>query len=498
MIYDSYSSVVLLLILLFPFAGALAVLFAGHSIERIRLFALLAVALNLILSSSVLFGEGMLWSGQSLFWQIGVYDTNPLIPYINASFGLELDGLSSPLVVLTNLLGFVAIIASWSMDLRVREYYFWLLLLLSGVIGVFLSTDLLFFFLFWEIELVPMYLLISVWGTGNKQYSAMKFVLYTLLGSGFMLMAILALRFSVGSFGIHEITIAGQENLISAPFLSLYFIYIMLLLGFLVKLPVWPFHTWLPDAHTDAPTAVSILLAGILLKMGGYGLIRMNLAFFPDISAEFSSFLSALAAFSIIYGAVIVFRQTDIKRVIAYSSVSHMGLVLLGVSSTTIIGVTGAALQMVAHGTITGLLFLVVGLIYDRTHTRHIPHLGGLISNAPIIGISFIFGGLASLGLPFLSGFVAELTVFIGSYSMNPLQTAVGAFGIVLTAGYILWTVERVFYGSPKEQFSDVKDTYFIDKLAIILLIVPIIGIGVYPKFIFNVIKDSIIPLVGN
>jgi NADH-quinone oxidoreductase subunit M len=266
------------------------------------------------------------------------------------------------------------------------------------------------FFLFWELELLPMYMLISQWGTGRRIYSATKFLIYTLAGSAFMLVAFLVLGFEAGTFDIAALT----ENPPTDAFVPLAVVFWAVMLAFLVKLPVFPVHTWLPDAHTDAPTAVSVMLAGVLLKMGGYGILRIALPILPEQARDFSVALAVLAGFSVIWGAIITLRQTDLKRLVAYSSVSHMGYVLLGVSALGAVGLTGAALQMFTHGTITGLLFVMVGLVYDRTHTREISQMSGLMHRMPLIGVVFIIAGLASLGLPGLSGFVAEITTFLG------------------------------------------------------------------------------------
>lgn len=459
--------------------------------------ATIAIALDLALALAVWIGQESARSAEGFAWRVGDYGTDPWIPGVNAVFSLGIDGLSLPLVLLTGLLGLTAVLASWHVKSRVREYHVWLLILLTGVQGVFIAKDLLLFFLFWEVELVPMYFLIAIWGTGNKEYSAMKFVLYTLFGSAFMLLGVLALRFSVGSFDMEAITLAGQQGLIKPAFLSLDMLSFFFLLAFAIKLPVWPLHTWLPDAHTDAPTAVSVLLAGVLLKMGGYGLIRINLGFFPDTMERWAPILAVFATINILYGAVIVFRQTDLKRLIAYSSVSHMGLVLLGVASLGVVGVSGAALQMFAHGTITGLLFLVVGLIYDHAHTRHIPDLGGIGARMPLIGAVFVLAGLASLGLPLLSGFAAELTVFLGTFSAHPIATGLAVVGVVLTAGYILWTVERILFGPEKPRFASLEDARPVDVVAMALLIVPIVVVGVYPALVVDVFRTVVAPLVG-
>ena len=356
---------------------------------------------------------------------------------------------------------------------------------------------MLLFFLFWEVELVPMYFLIAMWGTGHREYSAMKFVLYTLFGSAFMLVGVLALRFAVGSFDMEVMTLAGQEGTLRIAFLGLDAIFLMFLIAFAIKLPVWPLHTWLPDAHTDAPTAVSVLLAGVLLKMGGYGLIRINVGMFPDEMSQWAPLLVILSVISVLYGAAVVFRQTDLKRLVAYSSVSHMGLVLLGVASLGAVSVTGAALQMFAHGTITGLMFLVVGIIYENAHTRHIPDLGGLMARMPVVGAVFVLAGLASLGLPLLSGFAAELMVFLGSFDAYPIATGLAVLGIVLTAGYILWTVERVLLGPLRERWQSVKDASPADFVAMALLVIPIIIVGVYPALVADVFRDGVMLLVG-
>ncbi len=482
------------LIVFLPVAGAAVLAIGGRNALRVRRIALIAMIADLALA-------GYAWlaytANGTLIEQLGSYGADAWIPGVNSSYLLIIDGLSMPLIFLTALLGVVAVLGSWHVKERVREYHFWLLLLLTGVQGVFAAGDLLLFFLFWEVELAPMYFLIALWGTGHREYSAMKFVLYTLLGSAFMLVAVLAMRFAIGSFDMQAMTLAGQEETLRIAFIGLDAIFLMFLVAFAIKLPVWPLHTWLPDAHTDAPTAVSVLLAGVLLKMGGYGLIRMNVGMFPGEMEQWAPLLVVLAVISVLYGAVIVFRQTDLKRLVAYSSVSHMGLVLLGVASLGAVSVTGAALQMFAHGTITGLLFLVVGIIYESAHTRHIPDLGGLMARMPIVGAVFVFAGLASLGLPLLSGFAAELMVFLGSFDVYPWATGLAAFGIVLTAGYILWTVERVLLGPMKTRWQAVKDATWADFAAMALLVVPIIIVGVYPALVADVFFESVTLLVG-
>ena len=309
---------------------------------------------------------------------------------------LAIDGISAPLILLTGLLGIVSIFASWNVSERTKEHFMWLLALQGAVVGVFTSMDFLLFFLFWELELIPMFFLISIWGTGRKEYSAMKFLIFTILGSAFMLIGILVIFAGTGTFDMMKISeLMPTANLI----MPIGILFLFMSIGFAVKLPVFPFHTWLPDAHTDAPTAASVMLAGVLLKMGGYGLLRVSAGMFPDQLEKYAWLLALFGVINIIYGAAITIRQTDLKRLIAYSSVSHMGFVLLGLSAVgggiTSLAMTGAALQMFTHGTITGLLFLTIGFIYERTHTRHIPDLGGLARRMPIFTVSLVVAGLA-------------------------------------------------------------------------------------------------------
>ena len=424
---------------------------------------------------------------------------------LKASYLLAVDGLSAPLVALTGLLGLCAVLASWHVSLRVKEYFFWLLLLQSAVMGVFTSLDLLLFFLFWELELVPMYMLISIWGSGRKEYSAMKFLIFTILGSAFMLVAIVAVFLTpdVGTFNIIELSGPGAMLVSAATLLPLAWLFWLFFVAFAVKLPTWPLHTWLPDAHTDAPTAASVMLAGVLLKMGGYGLLRINVGLFPDQSWEFAWVLVALGVISVLYGAVVTMRQTDLKRLIAYSSVSHMGLVLLGIGSVgasggtlTITGLSGAAMQLFTHGTITGLLFLAVGLVYEKTHTRYIPDLGGLAGRMPFVAAAMLIAGLASLGLPGLSGFVSELLVFLGAFRAYDWPTVLAVLGIVLAAGYILWMMERAFFGPRRDRFANLSDASLVEAAPLALMVICIIGVGVYPAILTDMFDSALEPMV--
>lgn len=479
-----------------PIFGAiiLAILIKGN--RNIRLFAAIVAIADL--SLAILAFLCYKTSGQTGFGLIDQFNwinsTN-----INVQYQLGIDGISAPLILLTGILGFCAIFASWSVKSRVKEYFVWLLILQASVMGVFTSLDLIMFFIFWELELIPMYFLISIWGSGRKEYSAMKFLVFTILGSVFMLVSIVAIFLSPQINTLDIIKLSEQGISASALIIPASVAFWFFFVAFAVKLPIWPLHTWLPDAHTDAPTAVSVMLAGVLLKMGGYGLIRISVGLFPELAQSYAHIIAILAVIGVLYGALVTLRQTDLKRLIAYSSISHMGLVLLGIASIGIgtnyispVGLTGAAMQMFTHGTIAGLLFLMVGLIYERTHTRYIPDLGGIASKMPIISVAFVIAGLASLGLPGLSGFAAEILVFLGAFEAFPWHTGLAAFGIVLAAGYILWMIQRVLFGSERSRFAELSDVTVIEAIPVVVLVASTIIVGIYPALITDVFSIGV------
>lgn len=485
-------------IVFLPLAGAMIILLLLKDARQIRLWAaaVTVVELALALAAFVIFRtEDYRRVGD--MEMVEVY--RDWIPALNIQYHLGVDGLSTPLVLLTALLGMCAVFASWQVQLRVKEYFMWLLVLQTAVTGVFVSLDFVLFFIFWELELLPMYFLISIWGSGRKEYSAMKFLIFTLLGSAFMLVGILALYFSEGTFNIVDLqNVDGAQFILPAGT-----IFALLFGAFAVKLPVWPVHTWLPDAHTDAPTAVSVMLAGVLLKMGGYGMIRMAVGIFPGKAQEYAWVLAFLAVVSVLYGAVVTVRQTDLKRLVAFSSISHMGYVLLGISSVvgvggavSSVGLTGAAMQMFTHGTITGLLFLLVGLVYDKAHTRHIPDMGGLAAHMPIIAVAFLVAGLASLGLPGTSGFVSELLVFLGTFQVWSWITALAVFAIVITAGYILWMIQRTFFGPSLQRFASLGDATVVEAVPMAVLVITIMVVGVYPAVVSDVFTQGLEPII--
>ena len=435
----------------------------------------------------------------------------------NIHYFLGVDGLSLPMVILNALLTMLAVIGGWQKP-RVKDYLALLLILEAGVMGVFLALDLLLFFLFWEVELAPMFLLIGIWGSDvvkhgmpGRIYSAWKFLLYTFFGSIFMLVGILFLYFNSGGgtasmqyFSTHFISGSVQIPLVGVTMSLQLLTFLLIFMAFAVKIPMFPFHTWLPDAHTDAPTEVSVILAGVLLKMGAYGLIRICLTLFPAGVHEFSGWLVALAVINILYGAGICLVQKDMKKLIAYSSVSHMGIILLGVAAAAGTGdmafrmaaLTGATVQMFSHGIITGLLFFCVGVIYDHAHTREIAAFGGVAKKMPWLGTMFTFAAMASVGLPGLAGFVAEYMVFTGSFRIWTVPTAMAVFTMILTAGYLLWMIKRVFFGPFNTKWSWLPDANRRELVPLIVLAVVIVVVGVYPKPLIDVITPSLTQLM--
>jgi len=416
------------------------------------------------------------------------------IAHFDIQYLLGVDGLGLAMVVLTALLGLVAVLISWNIELRPKEYFAWLLLLEMSLLGVFTALDFLLFFIFWEIELIPMYFLISIWGTGRKVYSAWKYVFFTFFGSAFMLVGLLVLGFAADTF---DLRVLSQMEIRDA-LLPTQVLFFLLIFGFAIKLPVFPFHTWLPDAHTDAPTAVSVMLAGVLLKMGGYGMLRICLSILPDVARDASVWLAVFGVVNILYGAMVTLVQTDLKRLIAYSSISHMGYVLLGLSALGQVGLTGAGMQMFTHGLITGLLFVVVGMVYDRAHTRQIGELSGLAHQMPMIAVVMVIAGLASLGLPSTAGFVSEMMVFLGTFDKHGALTILGVIGILLTAGYILWMIQRVFLGERLPRWEGLGDaTAWWERAVLVSMVAVIFLIGIYPAVLADVIEAGVEPIVG-
>lgn len=414
------------------------------------------------------------------------------IPQIGVQYLLGVDGISVSMVILTLLLSFLACIGSFGIKERRKEYYFLYLLLVTGMLGTFLALDLFFFYVFWEVVLVPMYFLIGIWGGPRKEYAAIKFFLYTLAGSLFMLLGILALYFhaSPHTFDMLEL---GK---LTYPRLFQQLVFLALFLGFAIKVPIWPFHTWLPDAHVEAPTPISVLLAGVLLKMGTYGFFRISYPLLPEGAVWFQPYLGILAVIGIIYGGFVALAQKDFKKMVAYSSVSHMGFVLLGLAAFTIDGFNGALLQMFNHGTITGGLFLLVGVLYDRSHTRDLDRFGGLGVKMPVYSGILIFFSLASLGLPGLSGFVSEFLCLLGMFPVYRWFVILSCLGIILAATYLLYMIQRVLLGPLNPKWNDLSDINAREIFTLVPLMIPILLIGVYPKIVLNYITPALASLL--
>ena len=425
-------------------------------------------------------------------------------------YSLGADGLSILMLILNAFLSFLAVIGSWNIQPRQKFYMALILFLETGVAGVFASFDLFLFFLFWEIELIPMFLLIGIWGGARREYAAWKFLLYTLVGSAFTLGGIFLLYFATGgqTASFQHLAEAGPKLGGTIPFFGAALalpvvIFILICVAFAVKMPMWPVHTWLPDAHTEAPTAVSVLLAGILLKMGAYGLIRIGFGFLPQGLEPIAPWLGIIGAVSVLWGAGASMVQRDMKRMIAYSSVSHMGYISLGVGAAAVAtsaglldfrqaALTGAALQMFTHGTITGLLFFCVGVLYDRAHTREIDIFGGIGKVMPVLMLLYSVACFTSLGLPGGSGFVAEYLTFTGAYATLPVQTILAVFGIVLTAGYLLWMLRRSFYGALNPKWAWLTDASLRERAILVSLAVVILFVGIYPAPIIDLLTPSL------
>ena len=476
-----------------PAVGAVLTILAGRG-KAARMIALLSTGVTLACAVWVYVAYSLQAGG------IQFESFVPFIPRIGSALRIGVDGISLPMVLLNAFLCFLVVLISWNLELRPQLYFVLVQFLESAVTGVFVSLDLFVFFLFWELELAPMFLLIGIWGGPRREYAAMKFIIYTIAGSAFMLVGILALFFLTasptagGSFDFSAISV-GAKALAPATQALMFG---LMFVGFAVKVPIVPFHTWLPDAHVEAPTPISVLLAGILLKMGGYGLIRLCVTLLPDGARILAPVLVLLGTVGVIYGAMLALAQIngDLKKMIAYSSVSHMGYVIIGMAALTATGIQGAVMQMFTHGTVTALLFTMVGLVYDRTHTRIIPDMSGLAPKMPFIATGFVMAGLASLGLPGMNGFIGEFLVFIGAFPVWPVYTAIAAFAIVLTAGYITWMLMRVFFGRLDEhKWHALTDADGREKFVVAALLGVIILTGVWPSAVADVIAIGVAPI---
>jgi NADH-quinone oxidoreductase subunit M len=455
-------------------------------------------------ASSFQFMEKFTWINITGFSWIG---------QIKIDYFLGIDGLSVLMVLLTAIITFIAAISSWNINKSIKGYFALFLLLDTGMMGVFVALDFFLFYIFWELMLLPMYFLIGVWGGPRKEYAAIKFFLYTLLGSVFILIVMIGLYFSTYEtladgtkvFTFNMLAMMNSANYTAGGILSplnpdnLRFIaYIALFIGFAIKIPMFPFHTWLPDAHVEAPTPISVILAGVLLKMGTYGILRLSFPIFPEITHQLIWYIALFGMINIIYGALCAMAQKDFKKLIAYSSVSHMGFVMLGMASLNTLGISGAVLQMFNHGTITAMLFLIVGVIYDRTHTRGLDDFGGLATQMPVYAGFTTVAFFAAIGLPGLSGFISESFVFLGAFGSDLIRiiTIISTLGILLGAGYMLWSLQRVFLGNLREKWSGLSDLNFREYVMFIPLTAIIIFVGIYPSSMLNLMNSSVNAMV--
>ena len=423
----------------------------------------------------------------------------PWIDSIDASLFFGIDGISLWLVVLTGLLFPLAIIGI-DPEHDDKPYFAWLLLLEAGAMGVFLSLDLLMFFLFFEVVLIPMYFLIGRWGHGNRRYAAMKFFIYTMFGSAFMLIGMLALvylhaRETGGGVTFDLVQIAEAQSVATT---TARWLFLSFAVAFAVKVPIFPLHTWLPDAHTEAPTAGSVILAGIMLKLGTYGFLRFGLYLFPEASVWFGPAFLTLGTIGIIYGAVVATMQKDLKRLVAYSSVAHLGFIVIGTFAINTEGVTGAILQMVNHGISTGALFLLVGMVYERRHTREIAALKGLQSAAPLLAGVFTVVMLSSIGLPGLNNFVGEFLILLGAFTAHRWWAVVATVGVILAALYMLWAYQRVFHGKAEGENAEMPDLRFREGLLLVPFLAGIVFLGVYPKPVIERMEPSVDALIAH
>ncbi len=501
-------------ILWMPFIGVIGCLILPFVFKKtqdnaVRYWALANTAVTLLLSIFLYAKFDNTVPGMQEAFTI----IKPWIPSFHINYHLAVDGISMPMILLTSLLLFLCILSSWTVTKNVKAYFALLLMLQSTVYGVFMAMDFFLFYVYWEVMLLPMFFLIGVWGGENKEYAAVKFFLYTFFGSILMLVGIVALYFVSGqgadSFSLlalaeranewksMSVTVFGS----TVPFDKLFFIFMFI--GFAIKVPVFPFHTWLPHAHVQAPTAISVILAGVLLKMGTYGFLRIAFPIFPGATVYFAEAIAWLGLINVLYGAFCAMAQTDVKKLVAYSSVSHMGFVMLGLAAMTVQGMNGAVLQMFNHGTSTAMMFLLIGILYERSHHRWIVRpdgskgFGGLYTQLPKYSIVFIIAMFASMGLPGLSGFISEALIFLGIYEKYTTITVIGVLGLLIGAAYLLWMFKRMFFGDVVEECKEYTDMNVREIAYMVPLCVAVIVFGIFPSPLLNMMKASVGKLVS-
>jgi NADH-quinone oxidoreductase subunit M len=496
---------ILTIVAFLPACGAIVLMFFNKENKGlIRLWANLVALAGFLISVPLFF-----WFDYDNAAQMQFAERVPWIDALSVDYAVGIDGISLLLVLLTTLLGPIAILSSWeAIQDRTKEFYAFMLLLQTGMLGVFIAQDFFMFYVFWEVMLVPMYFLIGIWGGPRKLYAAIKFFLYTLVGSVLLLLGILALYFEyprvatpeiLAQFGDRTFDILAFHAI--APYLSYdlqWWVFLAFFVGFAIKVPMFPFHTWLPDAHVQAPTAGSVILAGVLLKMGTYGFVRFSLPILPEATVAFVPMMIALSIIAIIYGALVAMMQKDMKALVAYSSVSHMGFIMLGMFALNPNGLNGSILQQINHGISTGALFLIVGIIYERRHTREISQFGGLSSIMPVYATVFLIMTMSSIGLPLLNGFIGEFVILQGALQKNLWWAVAGASGIVLGAAYMLWLYQRTMFGKLDNPANEkLLDLSFREIVTLLPLIIMAFWIGLYPAPFFDALEEPVNKIVA-
>ena len=484
---------ILSVIMLSPLAAVILLLFVDDArVALVRGIAIASTSISLALSLYLLFIYDKVKGGFQFIEKI------EWVQSLGISYHLGVDGISVAMVLLTSIVIFTGVFVSWvGIKHRIREHYMFLLLLVAGVYGVFMSLDLLFFFLFYELAVIPMYPLIGIWGSANREYATMKLTLYLSLGAMIALLGLLSLYFTAGAkTGVYTFDMLQIASLSYETGYQIK-VFLPLLFGFGILVPIAPFHSWSPTGHAAAPSAVSMLHAGVLMKLGAYGILR-TMWMLPDGAQYWMPWVAGLSLINIFYGGMVAMSRRDMKFMIGYSSSSHMGYVLLGIATVNYIGVNGAVLLMFAHGVITALAFSLIGFVYDQAHTRMIYDFSGLAKKVPFVAVAFAIMGFASSGLPGLANFVAELMVFIGAFKEYPVHAIIAVFGIIITATYMLRCMRDVFFREPMEKWDDLRDaSTFVERLPFVLLIAVLLIVGFYPAVLVDVINSGVVPLVN-